>query len=357
MINAYADDGDGNLEAPEFTAGAAATDTPTPDGAYSLTAAARLLRRLRGRPARLDPDRPLRRPAECAAPGRRSSPPRATRSPSPPARPTPATTSATSPKGDQVGEQVQRPNGNGSQDGGERGLAGWVINAYADDGDGNLEAPSPPPAPPPPTHRRRHRHLQPALLAPGSYVVCEVAQAGWTQTAPSGDRPSAGRRPPVLAPEGYAITLTPGQTDTGNDFGNFQQATKSGTKFNDLNGDGEPGRRRARPGRLGDQRLRDDDGDGNLDAGEHRRPPPPTPPTPTAPTPSRLTPATTSSARSPRPAGPRPPRPATRPSATADLGPRPRGLRDHPDLRPDRHRQRLRQLPSRRPSRAPSSTT
>src|SRR5262249_61825705 len=48
------------------------------------------------------------------------------------------------------------------------------------------------------------------------------------------------------APGTYVITLTSGQTDSGNDFGNFQQATKSGRKFNDLNGDGveqatEPG--------------------------------------------------------------------------------------------------------------------
>ena len=40
--------------------------------------------------------------------------------------------------------------------------------------------------------------------------------------------------------------LTSGETETGNDFGNVQQATKSGTKFNDLDGDGvrdagEPG--------------------------------------------------------------------------------------------------------------------
>ncbi|MGH7428909.1 MAG: SdrD B-like domain-containing protein, partial [Candidatus Methylomirabilaceae bacterium] len=36
----------------------------------------------------------------------------------------------------------------------------------------------------------------------------------------------------------WDITLTSGQTDSGNDFGNFRQATKSGTKFNDLNANG-----------------------------------------------------------------------------------------------------------------------
>ena len=38
---------------------------------------------------------------------------------------------------------------------------------------------------------------------------------------------------------GYAITLTSGQEETGNDFVNYEQATKSGTKYNDLDADGE----------------------------------------------------------------------------------------------------------------------
>src|SRR5262249_56060132 len=61
---------------------------------------------------------------------------------------------------------------------------------------------------------------------PGTYTVSEVLQSGWTQSFPA-------------APGTYVITLTSGQTDSGNDFGNFQQATKSGRKFNDLNGNGK----------------------------------------------------------------------------------------------------------------------
>jgi hypothetical protein len=65
--------------------------------------------------------------------------------------------------------------------------------------------------------------------------VSEVLQAGWFQSFP--DIPGDGD---------WDVVLTGGQVDSGNDFGNFQQATKSGTKFNDLDHDGvrdagEPG--------------------------------------------------------------------------------------------------------------------
>ena len=71
-------------------------------------------------------------------------------------------------------------------------------------------------------------------LAAGNYTVCETPQAGWTQSFPV-----AGPGIVVCANTtlGYAITLTQGQLDEGNDFGNWQPATKSGRKFNDLAGD------------------------------------------------------------------------------------------------------------------------
>ena len=76
-------------------------------------------------------------------------------------------------------------------------------------------------------------------LNPGRYIVRETQQAGWTQSFPANNvrrrERAAGR-----------ITLTSGQLDSGNDFGNCQQATKTGMKFNDLNANGvkdqgEPG--------------------------------------------------------------------------------------------------------------------
>ena len=63
----------------------------------------------------------------------------------------------------------------------------------------------------------------------------EVLQAGWTQSFPASRATATG------------TSCSPrGQVDTGNDFGNYQNATKSGMKFHDLNADGvkdagEPG--------------------------------------------------------------------------------------------------------------------
>ncbi|NER79306.1 MAG: hypothetical protein F6K42_06920, partial [Leptolyngbya sp. SIO1D8] len=53
-------------------------------------------------------------------------------------------------------------------------------------------------------------------LAPGTYSVAEVLQAGWQQTAPSAD---AGDR--------YEIVLGPEQTVTGIDFGNIHESVRS----------------------------------------------------------------------------------------------------------------------------------
>ena len=109
------------------------------------------------------------------------------------------------------------------RDAGEPGLAGWVIHLDGTDGQGQAVHV---------TDVTDANGDYSFTVNPGSYTVSEEQQAGWTQTFPaSGD---------------YDIVLTSGETETGNDFGNFQQATKSGTKFNDLDGDGvrdagEPG--------------------------------------------------------------------------------------------------------------------
>ena len=59
-------------------------------------------------------------------------------------------------------------------------------------------------------------------------------------------RGAAGRLDPVLPGRhrvqrgagGWGITLASGERDVDNDFGNYQAATKTGMKFDDLNGDG-----------------------------------------------------------------------------------------------------------------------
>jgi hypothetical protein len=73
-------------------------------------------------------------------------------------------------------------------------------------------------------------------LNPGKYIVVEKTKAGWTESFPGKD--VVGPTGTGLGDFGYAVTLTSGQTEGSNNFGNFQQATKSGIKFNDLNMNG-----------------------------------------------------------------------------------------------------------------------
>ncbi len=70
-------------------------------------------------------------------------------------------------------------------------------------------------------------------VAAGTYTLSEVVQSGYVQTQPA-------------SPGTYTITLVPGQTVTGEDFGDYPTASIGGEAFNDLNGDGtlesgEPG--------------------------------------------------------------------------------------------------------------------
>ncbi|MGA9097962.1 MAG: SdrD B-like domain-containing protein, partial [Methanotrichaceae archaeon] len=118
------------------------------------------------------------------------------------------------------GRKFNDLNGNGVNDG-EPGLAGWkiqlaqngnVINTTTTGADGSYKFEG---------------------LANGAYTVSEVLQKGWTQTAPKG---------------GSQSVTVQDKDITGIDFGNKVSATYSisGTKFNDLNGNGakdanEPG--------------------------------------------------------------------------------------------------------------------
>jgi hypothetical protein len=126
-------------------------------------------------------------------------------------------------------------NGNGVRDSGEPGKSGVQIHLFGTDGLGNIV----------------HRHpLTDAngnysiSVPPGNYTVCESVPSGWTQSFPTSGVSCAGHT--GASGLGYSITLASGEVDSGNDFGNFQNGTKSGTKFEDLNANGirdlgEPG--------------------------------------------------------------------------------------------------------------------
>ena len=62
-------------------------------------------------------------------------------------------------------------------------------------------------------------------LAPGNYMVAEVLQSNWTQTQP-------------VNPNFYAFSTQSGLDETGLNFGNFSEASLTGTVYNDLTGDG-----------------------------------------------------------------------------------------------------------------------
>ena len=150
-------------------------------------------------------------------------------------------------------------NANGVKDATEPGLTGWTINAYLDaNGDGirnvgenTLSA----------TTTTGSGGTYTLNLAPGKYVVCEVQQSGWTQSFPANAACGAGAG-------GWGITLTSGQLDSDNNFGNFQQATKTGVKFHDLNANSV--KDAAEPGLPGwtIRAFVDTNGNGTLDAGE-----------------------------------------------------------------------------------------
>src|SRR4029079_13760729 len=75
-------------------------------------------------------------------------------------------------------------------------------------------------------------------LTPGKYIVCEVLKPTWVQSYPVNT---------VCGPAGgWALNLHSGRNERADDFGNFQKATKTGMKFDDLNANGakdagEPG--------------------------------------------------------------------------------------------------------------------
>ena len=133
-----------------------------------------------------------------------------------------------------------------AQEAGEPGLAGWTIYVDYDD-DGILDAGEPSDV------TDSDGNYEITGINPGTWRVKEVAQAGWTQSYPAG---------------GYHEEIfTSGAALTDNDFGNWEPATKSGTKFEDLDADGAA-REAGEPGLAGWTIYVDYDNDSTLDAQE-----------------------------------------------------------------------------------------
>jgi Legume lectin domain/SdrD B-like domain/Bacterial pre-peptidase C-terminal domain/Bacterial Ig-like domain len=117
-----------------------------------------------------------------------------------------------------AGQVYNDLNGSGTFVPGDPGLDNWEIDVY--DSSNNIVASQ---------MTSGGGNFDIEGLAPGTYTVAEVLQAGWTQTAP-----------PTVT---FTVTVTAGATTSGLQFGDFKNITVSGEKFNDLNGDGtqEPG--------------------------------------------------------------------------------------------------------------------
>jgi hypothetical protein len=96
-------------------------------------------------------------------------------------------------------------------------LSGWEIHLFGTAGDGTSVD----------VHTTTNASgAYSFTVKPGSYTVCETLQSGWKQTKPSGNTvcsshtTGAGGATITPAAAGYSITLTSGQTDSDNDFGN-----------------------------------------------------------------------------------------------------------------------------------------
>ena len=133
--------------------------------------------------------------------------------PTPAPTPTPPTTPVQ--QGSISGLKFNDGNGNGTQDAEETGLSGWQIfldangNNSLDSGETTVT-----------TDNSGNYSFN--NLNPGTYNVREVQQTGWTQT--------------TINPE--PVNLDSGESSSEINFGNFQNISISGKKFNDLNNNG-----------------------------------------------------------------------------------------------------------------------
>jgi uncharacterized repeat protein (TIGR01451 family) len=124
------------------------------------------------------------------------------------------------------GQKWEDKNGNGTKDAGDNGLQGWHIRVFDQNGsqvgsdlvtdvNGNFSV----------------------SLNPGTYRICEVVQANWTQSFPNPAN-TACQGLSGVSPSGYQVTVTSQGSSQGNNFGNFTTGAVSGQKWEDKNANG-----------------------------------------------------------------------------------------------------------------------
>jgi len=114
------------------------------------------------------------------------------------------------------GIKFRDTNGNGVRDSGETKLSGWTI--FLDTNDNGVLDPGEQS-----TITTASGKYEFTGLVAGTYIVREVLQPGWKQTAPAGGK--------------YTVVIISGSTVTGKDFGN-KLGEIHGVKYEDKNGNG-----------------------------------------------------------------------------------------------------------------------
>jgi len=120
------------------------------------------------------------------------------------------------------GEVYNDVNDSGTLESGDPGLAGWTVSLVNTSTNSTYT-----------TTTNASGLFSMTGIAAGTYTLSEVVQPGFVQTQPA-------------SPGTYTITVSSGQTVTGEDFGDHPTASIGREVFNDLNGDGtlengEPG--------------------------------------------------------------------------------------------------------------------
>jgi hypothetical protein len=136
-------------------------------------------------------------------------------------------------------QQADGFTGDGADDDTDPGLGNWQIFAFADlNGNGQLDTEDLANGVVASDTTDNTTGEYELKLNPGDYLILEVTQGDWSQSFPAS---SVNTLSTTLGQFGYAITLQSGETVSGNDFGNYRQATFSGRKFEDQQADGFTG--------------------------------------------------------------------------------------------------------------------
>ena len=173
------------------------------------------------------------------------------------------------------GVKFEDLNANGKQDYGEKGLKNWTIEAFVDkNGDGKLDQNEFKKGPADTDVTNYNGEYDLKLKKGYDYIIVEQLKDKWYQSAPDTKvlARSLDTGKVSLGQYGYSINNLKRDVK-GEDFGNYQNGTLSGTKFNDKDHDGKQdyGETGLKDWKI--EAFVDKDGDGKLDQNEFKKGP------------------------------------------------------------------------------------